>query len=178
MTTEEPVRPLNPTPLLCVLGDDLKESTLFPPDGLCDYVFFDSMQKEGCSKLGNQYDEGFHKFIDVASEYTSSEFGVGFDFMSWSQMSKLVEEPNIATELTFLCEKRICHFGFLNTHLYNFNSQDLKGMVDVIKKISGIMDVMRTARQPCYTVLATFFPESGWGSYHLRLSGMSSRRTS
>ncbi|XP_049513973.1 uncharacterized protein LOC125941085 [Dermacentor silvarum] len=119
--------------MICVFGDELQSWMKFPPDGLCDYIFFDAMEKDGGNKLGGPYQENFRHFLDMAAFYTTSEFGVGFEYMSWPAVHELVKEPATERQLHRLLTQKIVHFGFLNTHLYNFGARDLKGLLQVLK---------------------------------------------
>ncbi|XP_065301972.2 uncharacterized protein [Dermacentor albipictus] len=160
--------PPSRAPMICVFGDELRSWMKFPPDGLCDYIFFDAMEKEGGNKLGGPYQENFRHFLDMAAVYTTSEFGVGFEYTSWSTVHKLIKEPDAERQLRDLVTKKIAHFGFLNTHVYNFGVRDLIGLLQILKTVSALMEYRRIAMQPCHTVLATALPDREWMMRTLR----------
>ncbi|XP_037571940.2 uncharacterized protein LOC119453992 [Dermacentor silvarum] len=78
-----PPRPiLDPQTLLCTYGTRTNQSTLFPDDGLCDLIFFDSVYKENQNSLWATaiFSGNLRKMLDVTSNYRSTEFGVAFAY--------------------------------------------------------------------------------------------------
>ncbi|KAH6924917.1 hypothetical protein HPB50_026422 [Hyalomma asiaticum] len=73
--------PVPPNALVCVVHEDFNRTSLaFPPDGLCDLTFFDSLLTQGGNTLAPPYQENFQFFLDTARQHGSTEYGVGFDY--------------------------------------------------------------------------------------------------
>lgn len=70
--------PVLERPLICVVGQyaDVKET--FPPDGLCDYIFYAEVLR-----LDNQIKatfniRSFNNFIEISKQYKDTSFGISF----------------------------------------------------------------------------------------------------
>nr|XP_054930570.1 mucin-7-like [Dermacentor andersoni] len=71
--------PLPKGSLLCTLQAGFKRSTyMFPPDGLCTIITFDSVYKSGYT-LAPPYKEDFQYFLDTSMQAKHSEFGIGIE---------------------------------------------------------------------------------------------------
>ncbi|XP_075750772.1 uncharacterized protein LOC142817599 [Rhipicephalus microplus] len=53
----------------------MNETTVFPEDGLCDYIMLEVLP----IKLGGPYPKRVEHFLDVASKHRRTEYGMGFD---------------------------------------------------------------------------------------------------
>ncbi|KAL3247604.1 hypothetical protein MRX96_057029 [Rhipicephalus microplus] len=73
---------IDATPLLCTMGEESSTASAFPYDGLCDYIFFDSLYKRGRNWLSRRdtYSNSLNTFIDQHPDYKSTSLGVGFAY--------------------------------------------------------------------------------------------------
>ncbi|XP_070379110.1 uncharacterized protein [Dermacentor albipictus] len=64
------------------MGARLKSTQMFPPDGLCEYIFFDSLQKDGRNRLDapGRYDTNLQTFLGAAQMHQITAFGVGISY--------------------------------------------------------------------------------------------------
>ncbi|KAK8757474.1 hypothetical protein V5799_004891 [Amblyomma americanum] len=75
-------QPISLFPLICVYGDTLQPTTLMPPEGICDLLFYDSFFKGGQNKIGPRAVPTaslsiFFK-LSQSGTYTSTQMGIGF----------------------------------------------------------------------------------------------------
>ncbi|KAH6943599.1 hypothetical protein HPB50_024786 [Hyalomma asiaticum] len=88
-TTEEaPVvtpykkKPLDAQPLLCTYGAETNTTTLFPGDGLCDLIFYDSAYKHNrdIPNVPSSFSESMNAVLSHSSNYKATEIGIGFTY--------------------------------------------------------------------------------------------------
>ncbi|XP_070390837.1 uncharacterized protein [Dermacentor albipictus] len=126
-STEEPttmnpaLKPLPPGSLLCTLSSGFNKSTyVFPPDGLCDIITFNSLITVEKDTLNTPYDEDFTYFLETAKSHQTTEYGIGVDHNVCRNMTAteaLAADNNTKTELDALWDQRIYHYGQVNTPL-------------------------------------------------------------
>ncbi|KAH7943384.1 hypothetical protein HPB52_007693 [Rhipicephalus sanguineus] len=66
------------------MGIRTNSTQMFPPDGLCEYLFYDSLYKEGRNTFDapDQFDTNLRTFVDIAPTYKTTAFGIGFSYNS------------------------------------------------------------------------------------------------
>ncbi|KAH6923672.1 hypothetical protein HPB50_004564 [Hyalomma asiaticum] len=65
--------------LICVVGEGYsRESMVFPPDGLCTIVFFNSLLTR--NQLSPPFQDDLVYFMETARSHKRTEYGVGFDY--------------------------------------------------------------------------------------------------
>ncbi|KAH7942874.1 hypothetical protein HPB52_002051 [Rhipicephalus sanguineus] len=82
-TTPTEIPKANREPLVCTMGERLTSVEQFPPDQLCDYIFYDSLYKEGDRNLlPNQttYSKSLNTFLNDHHGYRHTTLGLGFAF--------------------------------------------------------------------------------------------------
>lgn len=69
-------------PVICVLGLRTEATTVGPKDGVCDYIFFDSLYATTGSSFYNLSPAPFQWFTKFAenNKQGSTQFGVSVDF--------------------------------------------------------------------------------------------------
>ncbi|KAH6924043.1 hypothetical protein HPB50_010836 [Hyalomma asiaticum] len=84
-STTRPPHAVEPMPLyayLCTVSYDMDtDPTYLPPDGMCDYLFYDSLYLTDGSRLTDgfhRFRPGLQRFIQQASNYSKTMFGVWF----------------------------------------------------------------------------------------------------
>ncbi|KAL3213421.1 hypothetical protein MRX96_051692 [Rhipicephalus microplus] len=85
-------------PMVCIMGERASTPDAFPDDGLCDYVFFDSLYKDGRNMLSRQatFSKSLSNFINNHPAYRGTHLGVGFSFnyLQSAEEDLKVTEPN------------------------------------------------------------------------------------
>ncbi|KAK8782753.1 hypothetical protein V5799_015908 [Amblyomma americanum] len=69
-------------PLVCTMGSRTSFGQMFPPDGLCEYIFYDSVEKDNRNALAspNRWGNDLRIFIASYVRYTTTAFGIGFSY--------------------------------------------------------------------------------------------------
>lgn len=62
--------------LLCTYGGYYNAAIPLPPDGACDFIFFDSLYCNGKNKLGGTYETALKNLFAVASTWNITDIGV------------------------------------------------------------------------------------------------------
>ncbi|XP_075724469.1 uncharacterized protein LOC142767134 [Rhipicephalus microplus] len=85
-------------PMVCIMGERASTPDAFPDDGLCDYIFFDSLYKDGRNMLSRQatFSKSLSNFINNHPAYRGTHLGVGFSFnyLQSAEEDLKVTEPN------------------------------------------------------------------------------------
>ncbi|XP_049523126.1 uncharacterized protein LOC125945422 [Dermacentor silvarum] len=81
-STAAPSEMMDDQPLVCTIGRRLNSTQMFPPDGLCEYIFFDSLYKLGRNSFAEPslFEPNLLIFIDTAPQYQITAFGIGITF--------------------------------------------------------------------------------------------------
>lgn len=159
-TTTTTQRPIPYSTLVCTFGPLMKARTPFPEDGVCDYTFLEEMPSRKPADLGAPYPPPVKHFIDMASKHRQTEYGVAFDGSSWNVTKNVVKDPTVKSHLYSLFEKRIFHFGYINTPTFDFNIHKMTEMLHILKRITTYLEEKKTPQRPIYTVMAsTWSPE-------------------
>ncbi|XP_075724536.1 uncharacterized protein LOC142767194 [Rhipicephalus microplus] len=173
-STSEPFHIVNLQPLLCTIGSGNFTTQMFPHDGLCDYIFYDSIYKRGI-KTFHTPDMLF--FIEKRREYSRTTFGIGFTYEHTTYVSSVISQsqnPNSPFILGFFWKKRIYHFGVLDTPTFGVRdtpfkgskAADVKKALDLLKIISDFSDYQRLRGRLCLMVLAAGVPNDAWAEFY------------
>ncbi|KAL1475149.1 hypothetical protein MTO96_037492 [Rhipicephalus appendiculatus] len=154
-------KPLRPGSLLCTLSSGFKKDTyVFPPDGLCTIVTFNSLITADSGTLDPPYDDDFTYFLETSKGHATTEYGIGIDYKvtrNTSAMDALAADNDTQTQLEALWEQRIYHYGQVNTPL-RYTGKDsalfAEDSAAGLQVFSTIMQSKRIqAKRPSYTIL-------------------------
>ncbi|KAL3213420.1 hypothetical protein MRX96_051691 [Rhipicephalus microplus] len=85
-------------PMVCIMGERASTPDAFPDDGLCDYIFFDSLYKSGRNMLSREatFSKSLSNFVNNHPAYRGTHLGVGFSFNYLQSVEDdlKVTEPN------------------------------------------------------------------------------------
>ncbi|KAH7934046.1 hypothetical protein HPB49_020842 [Dermacentor silvarum] len=138
--------------LICIVGEGYsRESLVFPSDGLCTIVFFNSLLTR--NQLAPPYQNDFIYFLETARGHSRTEYGVGFDHEKRDALLPQLEGPNTRKHLDNLWKARIYHFGHINTGIYDIDDQLFREVLRNLKAIYFLMKDKATESRPSYTVL-------------------------
>ncbi|KAH7942862.1 hypothetical protein HPB52_002039 [Rhipicephalus sanguineus] len=82
-STEEfiPEKAMSPAPLVCTMGMKTNSTQMFPTDGLCEYIFYDSLFKDGFGHFEPpDVNTSLATFVQERSKFVHTEFGIGLAF--------------------------------------------------------------------------------------------------
>ncbi|KAH7939705.1 hypothetical protein HPB52_016186 [Rhipicephalus sanguineus] len=111
-----------PYTYVCTVAEPVRNTPeglrlFLPPESTCDYVFYDSLYKDGKNNILDGFDNldiGVRSFISVASKRNSSR--LGFSFAPEPLFMREFEDPVFLTLLDVFWDYNIHHFGFLNLY--------------------------------------------------------------
>ncbi|KAL1427300.1 hypothetical protein MTO96_017589 [Rhipicephalus appendiculatus] len=144
------VRPLGKEPLVCIMGEKLTSFHQFPPDEMCDYIFYDSLYKDGSHNLlSNEttYTEGLNIFLNNRRGYRHTTLGIGFAF-----------DP-----LQAFWNRAISHAGILDTPT-QLTRRHTKFAIETLARISRVLDTQRRRGVNVITAIAVPLPEVSWAA--------------
>ncbi|KAL1443559.1 hypothetical protein MTO96_030296, partial [Rhipicephalus appendiculatus] len=134
--------------LFCTVREGFTRQTLvFPPDGLCDIITFDSLFTSSNSSLSPPYRDDFTYFLEVAALHQKTEYGIGISH----------EGPDTKTNLDALWDQKIYHYAQVNTLVvgapHHINDRG-RGSARGLQMLSTLMnDKKDPVHRPSYTML-------------------------
>ncbi|XP_065292033.1 uncharacterized protein [Dermacentor albipictus] len=164
-TTTTTQRPIPPYSLACTYGPDIKASSRFPEDGVCDYTFLEQMRASRAKDFGGPYPSEVQHFINTAARHTKTEYGVAFDYTTRSRTAAASKDSSVKRHLHKLFTKRIFHYGYISTDTYFFNKEVMVESLEILKRLTSYLEDRKTPERPIYTVVA-----SPWDQFFDRVS--------
>ncbi|XP_077497177.1 uncharacterized protein LOC144107837 isoform X2 [Amblyomma americanum] len=148
--------------LVCTVGVKLNRSLPLPDDGLCDFTFFDSLQRDGANELGGPFEDNFRHFLRHAAEHATTDYGVGFDYNAFEEMDDILSDSSTKAHLDSLWDQRIFHFGYINTPFSDFSHDKFTQLMEILKTVSSMMRDRSGGDHPSYTVLVAAMHSDLW----------------
>ncbi|KAH8037992.1 hypothetical protein HPB51_020512 [Rhipicephalus microplus] len=142
------------------MGERLTSKHQFPPDGLCNYIFYDSLYKEGDRDLlpyENTYTESLNTFLNYHRDNRHTTLGVGFafNFLPKAEQDLKVRNPS---PLEPFWNRGIFHAGVLDPPTRP--TQDgRKVALATVKKINRLLDTQRRRGHTAITAIALPQPD-------------------
>ncbi|XP_070377144.1 uncharacterized protein [Dermacentor albipictus] len=164
-TTTTTQRPIPPYSLACTYGPDIKASSRFPEDGVCDYTFLEQMPASRAKDFGGPYPSEVQHFINTAARHTKTEYGVAFDYKTRSRTAAASKDSSMKGHLHKLFTKRIFHYGYINTDTYQFDKGGMVESLHILKRFTSYLEDRKTPERPIYTVMA-----SAWSQFYDEIS--------
>ncbi|XP_070392276.1 uncharacterized protein [Dermacentor albipictus] len=167
-TTTSNTTPTTPTrksllvgSLLCTLrGGFSLDTFVFPADGVCAIITFNSLFVIGGNRLSPPYQSDLTYFLNTAIHHRETEYGIGIDHVfcrSDSLMSALIANQTTKMYLDEMWSKRVYHYGQVNTpailtdgSILEYVTQSAKGLQMISELMSDKMDLHL---RPSYTIL-------------------------
>ncbi|KAL1427315.1 hypothetical protein MTO96_017603 [Rhipicephalus appendiculatus] len=171
MSTYSPDTPVNRQPLLCTMGSGSFTTQMFPPDGLCDYIFYDSVYKANITTFDppDEVDSDLLLFVEKRKDYESTDFGIGFSFKHAPYVSYVLSRgQNLAPPfmLGYFWKQRIYHFGVLDTPTKDVKEASVKKALDLLKIVTRLSDLQRAKGHSCMVVFAAAVPSDAWANFY------------
>ncbi|KAH6942510.1 hypothetical protein HPB50_006935 [Hyalomma asiaticum] len=133
--TARPARLLYPYPLVCTVSSMYNRSVNLPRDGLCDYIFFESLYKGGANSLSTGLSQDVTAFADRARHNTFTEFGMSFAIDN-AKPGDRVHDPAFERGLDGLVQKQVIHYGFLDMHLQMTTNDTVAQALTILKRVN------------------------------------------
>ncbi|KAL1484825.1 hypothetical protein MTO96_032350 [Rhipicephalus appendiculatus] len=138
--------------------------TKYPADGVCDYIFYDSMYKNDRNKLVGVWAEDLLSFLSKAeqTDRTKTQFGVGFAF---EHRQTLIEDLATASFHDFWA-RNVFHFGILDCPAHATKQADMDEVFEALKALDNIVQRTRASGNDSYIVLGAVSHTSAWNNYY------------
>ncbi|KAL1475977.1 hypothetical protein MTO96_036880, partial [Rhipicephalus appendiculatus] len=148
-----------PAPLysyLCTVSEPKSNNVgHLPPDNLCDYLFYDSLYKNGRNTLDSglaSLDEGVQYFMQQVAHYSHTKFGFSFAPEA-ALLHKDYQTPEFYTTIDAIWNKNISHFGFVDLYREFAGPIVVKEALNVLKALHLHLKPQTSANRPSYYVL-------------------------
>ncbi|KAL3213423.1 hypothetical protein MRX96_051694 [Rhipicephalus microplus] len=149
-------------PMVCIMGERASTPDAFPDDGLCDYIFFDSLYKDGRNMLSRQatFSKSLSNFINNHPAYRGTHLGVGFSFnyLPSAEEDLKIKEPS---PLRPLWDKGIFSVGIFDPPSNSPYNQTRAAIV-TLKNIDDLLQMPKQLGHHAVTALAAPDPELDW----------------
>ncbi|KAL1445411.1 hypothetical protein MTO96_029196 [Rhipicephalus appendiculatus] len=143
-------------PYVCTVSEPVRKSVAYlPPDGMCDYMFYDSLYKNGSHNFLSGIDSlelGAQFVIYKAVMYRMTQFGLSFapDPVLFNTDSK---NPTFFTVIDQIWGKTVSHFGFLNLYRQYTDQGTVTQALTFLKALQLYLKPKTSAARPSYYVL-------------------------
>ncbi|XP_037526273.1 uncharacterized protein LOC119403406 [Rhipicephalus sanguineus] len=100
-------------PLVCTVSTSYRQSTALPSDGVCDYLFYDSLYKGNANAFTEPLGPDVNDFVQRAGQHRTTEFGLSFA----SDNSRFVRDydtPAFEAKVADVANRGVSHLGILN----------------------------------------------------------------
>ncbi|KAL1413904.1 hypothetical protein MTO96_007953 [Rhipicephalus appendiculatus] len=136
---------------------------MFPADGVCDYIFYDSMYKNNRNPLVANWDYDVYSILSKAqkTDKTKTQFGLGFAF---EHRRKLVKEL-VNTSLEVFWEHGVFHFGILDCPAHGTKQADMDEVFVALKALDDSVQKARASGNDSYIILGSVTYTDAWNSY-------------
>ncbi|XP_054923944.1 uncharacterized protein [Dermacentor andersoni] len=141
-------------PLLCTYGTETNGSTLFPDDGLCDLIFYDSAYKHdrNLPTLPASLSESMNAVLSASLGYRTTEIGIAF---AYDHMATLLKDMKADRFLEAFWDRHAYHFGIVDMPAFGVEYKDIIQVFVVLKvrELSALAQKNPNANEPPYIVL-------------------------
>ncbi|KAL1424803.1 hypothetical protein MTO96_019672 [Rhipicephalus appendiculatus] len=160
------VRPMEVQVLLCTYGAKTNASTAFPTDGLCDYIFFDSIYKNDRNFLADtkNFAVDLLQFLSVIPKYSKTSFGVGFAFEYRGTLTQDLARTD-PEPLEVFWKHGVYHFGILDVPVFGLKPFYMDDVFTCLKTLDTMSQRQRESGRPAYIVLSAVPYNAGWVNY-------------
>ncbi|KAH7959971.1 hypothetical protein HPB49_015744 [Dermacentor silvarum] len=160
------VKPMDPQVLMCTYGAKTNASTVFPNDGMCDFIFFDSVYKNDRNFLADSdnFDVDLQHFLSVIPKYSKTTFGVGFAFEYRGTLTQdLTRTDPIPLEVFW--KHGVFHFGILDVPVFGLKPFYMDDVFSCLKTLDAMSQRQRDSGKAAYIVLSAVPYNAGWVNY-------------
>ncbi|XP_070380534.1 uncharacterized protein [Dermacentor albipictus] len=171
-STAAPSEMMDDQPLVCTVGWKLNSTRMFPPDGLCEYIFFDSLYKRGRNSIvaPEGFDPDLRTFIDVAPLHKITAFGVGITFDSVHHLEFLLNRSDASFKpMEIFWANSIYHLAILDTATVNPVEHEVISALGCLKLLRDRFSAERIlGGNKVFTVFAASIPDDAWANLYIR----------
>lgn len=168
-TTTAGPRPLSRA-LFCTFGTKTTRNTRFPDNGLCDFIFYDSMYKNGYNFVDqkNPFTADLEAVFTQAQSgrYTRTQFGLGFAFANLgSLIDYFVFTKRTKDYIVPLLQRGISHLGVIDCPAYAVDRTRVQRVFDSTRLLNQDLEFVRRRGQTAYVVVGVIPIDSTWMTF-------------
>ncbi|XP_075559377.1 uncharacterized protein LOC142590864 [Dermacentor variabilis] len=171
-STAAPSQMMDDQPLVCTMGRRLNSTQMFPPDGLCEYMFFDSLYKQGRNSIAspNLFDPDLLTFIDVAPLHKITAFGIGITFDAVYHLELLLNKSAASFKpMEPFWANSIYHLAILDTATVNTAEIEVISALGCLKLLRDrFSEEIILQGIKVFTVFAASVPDDVWANFYIR----------
>ncbi|KAH7950044.1 hypothetical protein HPB49_018995 [Dermacentor silvarum] len=148
--------------MVCTMSDRITSRLQFPTDGLCDFIFFDSLYKNGSNMLSDPatYSSSLNIFLNDHRAYRRTTLGVGLAFDNLLAAETDLRKRN-PSPLEPFWRQSIFHVGIIDTPSSAIRSQT-KAAITTLKGINRLLDTQRVRGNFSITAIAAPNAKADW----------------
>ncbi|KAL1427343.1 hypothetical protein MTO96_017630 [Rhipicephalus appendiculatus] len=148
-------------PLVCIMGYYFTSAQHFPPDGICDYIFYDSLYLEGGDRLtDHRYSDHLDIFLNEKPAYQNTTLGLGFSFNFIAMAEQDLKDVGPGA-LAGFWNQGVFHAGILDTPTKP-TRDEMKAAIASFKSINQVVDYVRNRGETAITVITVPQPHLEW----------------
>ncbi|XP_075742020.1 uncharacterized protein LOC142794513 [Rhipicephalus microplus] len=136
-------KPITKTPLVCVFGNRIDWKMHFPDDGLCDFVFYDSLYGHPDNRFQADvynFTADLRRWLAAAATYDVSEGGLAVASTSVDQARRDVSSAKGKATVKKLRASGVQHYGVLDFVATNkTKDRDVKATFDLLKELKKLL---------------------------------------
>ncbi|XP_049274286.1 uncharacterized protein LOC119403443 [Rhipicephalus sanguineus] len=149
-------QPMPSSPYICTVSEPVRSNLGYlPTDGLCDYLFFDSLYKTFKSRFIHgvkMMEASAQYFVSQATRYSKTKFGLSFS-PEYDLFTDYKERAFFNT-LDEVWSQRVSHFGFLDLYREFTRPDTVLQALEVLKELYKHLEPNFSAKRPSYYVVA------------------------
>ncbi|XP_075724137.1 uncharacterized protein LOC142766802 [Rhipicephalus microplus] len=160
-------------PLVCTMGVRTNSTQMFPPDGLCEYLFYDSLYIMGRNTFvpRDQFDVHLKTFVEIASSYKTTSFGVGFTYSSAYHLEAylLQQATKKFNVMQRFWDHSIYHIGVVDSATVNPTEAELIPALVCLKILrDNFSQEIVNQGIKVFTFFAASIPDANWARFYIR----------
>ncbi|XP_050029971.2 uncharacterized protein [Dermacentor andersoni] len=153
------------------MGARLNSTQMFPPDGLCEYIFFDSLYKDGRNPLNapGRYDSNLQTFLGAATAHQITAFGIAISYDASHSLETLLNNRTGSFKpLRTFWDHSIYHFGILDTATVNPRESDVIPALRCLKLLREhySKEIIDQGLE-VFTFFAASAPDDAWATFYM-----------
>ncbi|KAL1470512.1 hypothetical protein MTO96_040374 [Rhipicephalus appendiculatus] len=155
---------LLPDELICTVGAFALLPNAYPPDGLCNYLFYTHVFVYNGSLVGVDVDASWKQFIKQSASLSATAGGIGFDARYVTP--EVFDNQAVQDGLRTLANQNLKHYGLLNimTRLEHF-VEYMERAKNTIAKLKSIQDNDPDRRMIIALGLFDYNEPNAWDGY-------------
>ncbi|KAH7970552.1 hypothetical protein HPB49_010390 [Dermacentor silvarum] len=139
-------------PLVCTVSTLYRKSMALPSDGVCDYLFYDSLYKDNMNIFTEPLSNDLYDFLKRAGQHKTTEFGLSFDYENQLFQSDYNTSAFQAL-VADVANEGVLHLGILNMLNDTTDNATMDQALHILLKFEEYMAPTRTAARYRITAL-------------------------